>query len=116
MKKNSDRSKAVLNGIIEFLDDTGDKKLLSEITDELEKEVQKSKGENEILVKSVVKLTPDQIKQIKSVLNSKFKIDFPLVNEIDTSLIGGFTIRVNDWFFDSSLKNEVRNFKRLLLE
>ena len=116
MKKVSSKSKAVLTGLLEFLDESGKQNLLPEVADFLEKEVAKSQESNEIIVTSAVKISPKQLKNLKFVMQKKLKVNFPIINKIDNNLLGGFTIRVNDWFLDSSISHQVELLKRSLLE
>lgn len=111
----SSTSKAVTDGLLDFLVEKGDQNLLSEVTDSLEKEIAKTKETNEIVVTSPVHLTPLQLKKIKTVVQKKMRVKFPIINKIDKKLIGGFTLRINDWFLDSSISHQIELSKRLLL-
>jgi len=71
---------------------------------------------DEIVIESAVKLSSDQLDKIKLDVQEKLKVDLPVVNKLNTKLIGGFTIRVNDWFLDSSLVRQIEFIKRTLLE
>lgn len=115
MKKNSQKSNAVLTGLLDFLDDTGGKDLLSEVSQSLNKEVAKQKETDEIIVTSVIKLTPQQLKNIKVQTEKLLNVKLPVINKIDASLIGGFTIKVNDWLMDSSISHQMEILKRSLL-
>lgn len=109
-------SEELVKGLMEYLEDQGNLRLLPEITKSLENEVSKAQGKDEIIITSVVKLLDDQLQKIKLLLIKKLKKDLPVTNKIDSNLIGGFTIKVNDWFLDSSIVYEIEYFKRLLLE
>lgn len=116
MTDNLNKSKAILSGLKEYINELNEPGLLAEVEKSLEIEIAKSKGSDEIIVTSVVKLTPDLLNKIKSFIQKIHKADYPIVNNVDKSILGGFTIKVNDWFFDSSLKTEVEQQKRFLLE
>lgn len=115
MRKISDKSKAYIEGLLDYIGKTGEQNILPEIAKSLEKEAAKSQKENEIIVTSAVRLTPQQLKNIKKILENLLNVKFPIVNKINKNLIAGFTIRVNDWFWDSSLSYQIEQFKRLLL-
>lgn len=115
MKKLSTKSKAVLEGILDFIKETGEQNLLGEITNSLEKELAKTRGTDEIIVTSTVLLSPPQLKKIKNTLQKNLKVNLPVVNKIDKTLIAGFTIRVNDWYLDSSVRQALESVKRNLL-
>lgn len=115
MKKISSKSKAVFAGIMDYFKETGEKSLLAEVTTSLEKEILKSKGTDEVIVTSVVKLTQQQISNLREVLEKKLHVKLPLVNKIDKNLIGGFTVKINDWYLDASISHELLLLKRSLL-
>lgn len=115
MKKISSKSEAVLAGILDYLAETGDQALLPEVTKSLEKEIRKAKGADKIIVTSSIKLTPQQIKNLQAVLKKILHVKLPIVNNIDKNLIGGFTVKINDWYLDASINHELLLLKRSLL-
>ena len=115
MIKISGKSKAIIKGLLEYLDETKRNELLPEVTQSLERKVALREGTDEIIVTSVVKLTPKQIINFKTALRIILKVNLPLINKIDQNLIGGFTIQINDWFLDSSISYKIELLKRSLL-
>lgn len=102
-------------GIIDYLEEKGEQKLLGEVTKALQGQLAKQERANEIVVTSVVKLSSPQLSKIITFFHKKMKLKLPAINLIDKNLIGGFTIRVNDWFLDASIENQIKTFKRILL-
>lgn len=115
MKKTSYKSKAIIKGLLDYLNQNSEQSLLGEVRIVLDSEIHKAEGADEILVTSTVKLTPFQLKNISGALYKNFKIRLPIINKIDKTLIGGFTIRIKDWFLDGSLAQEVQILKRSLM-
>ncbi len=115
MKKSSYKSTAVLAGLMNYLKETGEEKLLPEVTKSLEDVVAKSKKSDEIVVSSAYPLNSTQLELLKNLINNKLNVDLPIINYIDKGLIGGFTVRVNDWFMDSSVSHQLQYMKRSLL-
>lgn len=115
MSKNTYKSDQMTEGIIDYLEEKGEQNLLGEVTRALQGQLAKQERANEIVVTSVVKLSLPQLSKIKSFFQKKMKLKLPAVNLIDKNLIGGFTIRVNDWFLDASIENQIKTFKRILL-
>ncbi len=115
MKKNSYKSTAVLTGLMNYLKETGEEKLLPEVTKSLEDVVAKSKKSEEIVISSAYPLNSKQLGLLKHLINNKLNVEMPIVNIIDKGLIGGFTVRVNDWFMDSSVLHHLQFIKRSLL-
>ncbi|MBI3379551.1 F0F1 ATP synthase subunit delta [Candidatus Gottesmanbacteria bacterium] len=115
MKQVSTKSKALVSGLLDYIFDEGEQYLLPQVTKSLEKEVARIHKSDEIVVSSMVKLSPGQLKKIKETLHKMLNVKYPLVNEVDKNLIGGFTIKVNDWFFDASISHEIELLERSLL-
>jgi len=69
----------------------------------------------EVTVTSCVPFTTLQLDNLKNDLNKMHNGDFLLVNKIDKNLLGGFTVRVADWFFDASLSSQLSKLKQTLL-
>ncbi len=115
MKNISFKSKAVISGLLDYLGQKGEENLLPEVSKSLEKEVDKLSGQDEIIVTSTVRLTSSQLAKIKSSIYKMLKKKLPVKNEINQKLLGGFTVRVNDWFFDSSISRQVELLKQSLL-
>ena len=116
MKKHASKeSSSVVAGILGFLSDSGKTNLLSSVSEVLDEVVDKTKHADEIIVTSPVLLTRVEMKRVRAVVSGFLKRDLPAVNRIDTRLIGGFGIRVGDFFLDASLASEVTNLKQLIL-
>ncbi len=115
MKRNSYKSDQMTEGILDYLEEKGDQNLLGEVTKALQGQLAKEEMNNEIVVTSVVKLSFPQLTKIKSIFHKKMNLNMPTINKIDKNLIGGFTIRVNDWFMDASVQNQIKVFKRIML-
>lgn len=115
MKKSSYKSTAVFLGLMNYLREKGEEKLLPEVAKSLEDAVAKSKKSDEIEVSSACPLNSRQLELLRNLVNKKLNINLPIVNYIDKGLIGGFTVRVNDWFMDSSVSHQLQFIKRSLL-
>lgn len=115
MKKISKKSKRVLAGLMSYLTETGEEKLLPEVSKTLRDEVDRSKSKEEIIVVSAIKLTDGQKAELQTILNKELGKSLPIVNRIDKSLIGGFTVKIKDWFFDASIIRQLETLKRELL-
>jgi F-type H+-transporting ATPase subunit delta len=61
---------------------------------------------------SPMPLSAAQKASIKKVVEEELKTSFELVERIDPSLIGGFTLRVGDKLFDSSIATRLRKLKQ----
>lgn len=65
---------------------------------------------------SAVKLTKTQVDQIKSSLKARFGRDVSLEVDVDTSLIGGVKVQVDDWVLDNTIKARLARLSHTLGE
>ena len=63
---------------------------------------------------SINKLSEDEIKNVEKAFKEKLNIKVELTNVIDTSLIGGIRVVINDHIYDGSLKNKMESLKSSL--
>ena len=115
MKKRKNNTNFVVSGLLDYLTETGQTKLLPKVTEELTNLLQESKKADAMIVTSSVDLSDKQIENIKNILYKFLDVELPVVNEIDKKLLGGFTVRVGDWFMDASLLQQVKIFKKMML-
>jgi len=54
--------------------------------------------------------------KLKSVLSEKIQKDIVLENEVDTSIIGGVLLKVEEKIIDATLGNELRSIRKTLKE
>lgn len=66
------------------------------------------------VVFSTKPLTEEEILTIQNAFNEKLSIKVNLSNKIDTSLIGGIRVIIDDHIYDSSLKNKIESLKSSL--
>lgn len=61
-------------------------------------------------------LTEKQIESIALAISKKIKKEVYLKPRIDEELIGGFKVVINDYVFDTTIKNQVEELKNSLME
>lgn len=116
MKKSTPKeSMSVVSGILGFLRDRGKTELLPLVALGLDEAVDTSNERKKIVITSAVPLSKDQIQSIKDSITRFLKRDVPAVNRVDKDLIGGFFVRVGDFFLDASLVSELNAVKQTLL-
>lgn len=116
MKKSNSKSSHIVQGLMDFLTEAGEKKLLPDVTDELQGMVSELKKTDFIEIKSVIPMTPDQKQDLTKSLKYLLQVNVPINFLTDKSLIGGFNIRLGDWFLDTSVKYQLRKMKNRLLD
>lgn len=111
MKRTPQKTNLVVSGLIDYLEETGQTNLLPDVTHILEKELQKDQNTEEIIVTSSIPLSKNQITKLKILLYKLLHVDLPILNRLDKSLLGGFTIQIGDWFLDASLIKQFDNLR-----
>lgn len=89
---------------------------LIKIFEEFIKEANEYIGVKEGIIYSVNKLSEEQIKKVEDALSTKLKTKVELVNKIDSKLIGGVKITVEDKIYDGSIKNKLEKLEESLLK
>lgn len=77
-------------------------------------ETMKYKGITKSVLTTAVKVDPSIKKQIADMISRVFKTNSELEENIDTEIIGGFILRVDDNFIDASIRNKLRKIKKEL--
>ena len=62
------------------------------------------------------KLSENEIKKLNGELSSVLNSSINLNYKIDESLIGGFKIQIGSLMMNSSIKNKLRKYEKLMLE
>ncbi len=88
---------------------------LSNICLEFNSECNKKRGVLEGTIYSIEPLNEDKIKQIENSVASKLQNKVELNNKLDSSLLGGIKVVINDTVFDNSIANRILALKQELL-
>ena len=72
------------------------------------------KGEAVADVTSAEKLSPAQLKDLAAALKTRVGKDVQLITKIDSSLLGGLTVKIGSTLIDDSLKTKLQNLKILM--
>lgn len=67
------------------------------------------------MVYSTINLTSQEIKAMEKKVSSILNANVTLTNKIDSSLIGGFKIQVDDYILDDSIKTRLTNLKQTII-
>ena len=76
----------------------------------------KYKGISELYLTTAVKVESKVKKQIADIISEAFKIKVEIKENIDTDIIGGFIIRVDDNYIDGSIRTKLRKISKELKE
>jgi len=107
-------SKNVLN-FLKLLVDKSRIKLITEICQAYKKAYYKHFNIKELEIYSTVELTKKEIDQIKDAAAQKFNQTLQPINNVDTSLIGGIKIKIDDLVLDGTIANKLDRLKETIL-
>ena len=89
---------------------------VSEIIEEFLKLVSHKKGEISANLFSSKQIDNKTISEIEKEISENVKGTIKLKSEIDESLIGGVVLQIGSLMIDTSIKNKLANYKKVLLE
>lgn len=78
-------------------------------------ETMKYKGITKSVLTTAVKVNDSVKKQINDLISEVFHTKVELEEIIDTEIIGGFILRVDDNYIDASIRNKLRKVKKELM-
>lgn len=113
MKNDHD---TLFSDALKIIDSASAPAFISDFEDSLKKAVQDSLGEKTALVESSVGLSESETKHLESLLIKIFTHKIPVSYTVNPSLLGGFTIKVNDWVLDASLVSQIDEMRSRLLK
>lgn len=80
----------------------------------MKKNNEKSNDINLAVITSTVPLSKEQTDKLKQALKKIFAKDLTIENIIDRSILGGFSVKVGDWYVDATLLNDLKNLSKIL--
>jgi F-type H+-transporting ATPase subunit delta len=78
-------------------------------------ETKKHKGITETVLTTAARVDPAVRKQITEFIGGEFRTKVELKEIIDSEIIGGFILKIEDNFIDASIRNKLRKIKKELL-
>src|SRR6185503_19791597 len=101
----------VLHNFVQVVGKHGDLKLFEQISEEFHKLELKNRGETLAEVTTAHPLGTDEEKQLIKELNNYVNGEVELKKKIDSNLIGGVVVRLEDTVIDASVQKSLRDLK-----
>lgn len=98
--------------LVDLLIKNGRENYLPAVARVFKDETLKFKGITETGLITAVKVSDTIRRQITSLVESVFKTKVELKESVNTSIIGGFVLRVNDNYIDASVKTKLRRIRK----
>lgn len=113
-EKIFDQFETISMDFIKLITKNGREEFLLEIAQSFEAQVKESRGIVPITIISAVRLDDATRSKIVSKVQETVKGELEIEEKIDTSLIGGFMLRMGDMQIDASIANQFNNLKQRL--
>lgn len=89
--------------------------VLTEVVDALKNSSEYKNSQNHVVVTSASKLDPADLKGLTLYLEKSIGKAYDLIQVVDPSLLGGFTLQVNDTFIDASVLGKINTVSNKLI-
>lgn len=73
-------------------------------------------GVTKVTVTTATSFSKQNIQEITDFISKKYNTKVELHEQIDTQLLGGFVLRINDLQYDASVKTKIQDIKKELLK
>lgn len=88
--------------------------LISDVVDALKKSSEYKNSKNHVVVTSATALDTAELKGITQYLDQSVGSSYELVQSVDSKLVAGFTLQVNDTFIDASVLGKINSVQNKL--
>ena len=106
-----------LNKVVNFLSRKRFLSKASEIFDSLDKIINKAEGRMVVYITSVSKINEETKNDITQLLKKKYDAkEFVYIENIDSTLLGGVRIEINNEIIDLSIKNKIGQLQDYLVK
>lgn len=75
-------------------------------------ETMKHNGIKETILTTAVKVNPELKNKITGIITGLFKTKIDLKENIDEEIVGGFILKIDDNYFDASIRNKLRKIRK----
>jgi F-type H+-transporting ATPase subunit delta len=100
--------------LIDMVVRNGRESFLPAIAREFMRETKEHEGITESVLTTAVKVDNTVLKQISALVSDIFKTRVELKEVVDIDIIGGFILKIEDNYFDASVRNKLRKIEKEL--
>lgn len=109
-----DQASLIAKTIVTHLRESNQITLLTQVIDALKSTSEFKNSQNHVLLTSAIPLTPKEVVSFRKYLNQKIVQAYDLVQVVDSSLVAGFTLQINDTFVDASILGKINSLQNKL--
>jgi len=106
----------ILDNFVKVLAENNDLRMFEEIAEEFHKQDLNRKGIKQVEVTSAAPINKENEHEIIKELNKIVKGDLEIKKKVDENLIGGVIIQAEDQMIDASIKSNLEQLKKDLIQ
>lgn len=110
----SNQTDIIVKTILSHLRESKQLELLASVVDGLMQSSEYKNSRNRVTLTSAVAMTATELATIHKYLKQSIGSTYDLQQSIDESLVGGFTLQVNDTFIDASVLGKINTVSNIL--
>ena len=114
-KMFADKVESITLSLIDLVVKNSRERYLPAIARVFTHETMKYKGITESVLTTAVKVDQKVIKQVTDLISDGFKTKVEITSNVDSEIIGGFILQVDDNYIDASIRYKLRKIKKELL-
>lgn len=105
----SNQAATIVKTILSHLKQSGQLDLLASVVEGLQKSPEYQNSKNRVTLTSASAMTAAELAQVHRYLKKSLGSAYDLSEIIDPTLVGGFTLQVNDTFIDASVLGKINS-------
>ncbi len=110
----SDQAATIAKTILTHLKDKDQMELLGDVIEALKSTSEYKNSQHRVVVTSASALDSAETKTLKSYLDKKLGTAYSMEQIIDSTLLAGFTLQINDTFIDASILGKINSVSNKL--
>jgi len=110
----TNQATAIAKTILAHLKASGQMDLVGNVVDALKNSSEYKNSGSHVVVTSAMALDASELKGIKNYLSKSVSESYELVEIVDSSLVAGFTLQINDTFIDASVLGKINSVQNKL--
>ena len=110
----TNRADIIAKTILTHLKESGQTALIGSVVDSLINSSEYKNSKSHVVVTSAVGLDATELKGITAYLDKSVGSSYELIQSVDSSLVAGFTLQVNDTFIDASVLGKINSVQNKL--
>jgi F-type H+-transporting ATPase subunit delta len=112
----SNRASEVFDNFLQVLNNHDRLDLIRPIRVAAREIFEKRNRQVRVFVRTAVPMAADQTQRLRQELQTAFKQEPILISTVDPDLLGGMVLRVGDWLYDASVRNQLETIRNQLIE